>query len=498
MLTSMRIPLLLSTLIVLLAAPPAATAGTVSLDGGTLTFRAAPGEKNGLYVGEEDDRIVFNDDVTVTIAGAPCDPAGAEPATIVRCDPPTVAVRVETGDGDDVLRIGTAMPNGLTVTGDGGPGNDTVEGSSGNDVLLGGDGDDAIKGRGGDDTLDGGAGNDQLFGEDGADVVRGGEGDDTVGGGGTAAFADVIDGGPGFDTLDQYEYTPGGSAGAPGPVSVTLDGVANDGRAGEADQVTSVERMQLLVAATLDGSAIPGPVDLKVFRTSAAGSRLVGTAANDVLTGYDYDDTIIGGAGDDLIVGGNGNDTITGGLGRDTINGDSVTSSGIVAYGNDTIDVRDGEVDNVTCGVGTDRVIADAGDIVAPDCETVERPAGPDKPHDDPPNPPAPPATDGPRKLTVALPKRLTLKAVRSGTKLTVSVPAAGRITLSLVRGTGRKAVSIASGSATAKAGGKVRVTLKLRKAQRRSARRGSHTLTVTLRPKTGKAVTVTRRVTLR
>lgn len=495
MLASMRLPLLLFTLAVLLAAPAGASAGTVSLDGGTLTFRAAPGERNGLYVGEEDGRIVFNDDVAVTIAGAPCDPAGAEPATIVRCDAPTGGVRVETGDGDDVLRIGTAMPNGLTITGDGGPGNDTVEGSTGDDVLLGGDGDDAIKGRSGDDTLDGGAGNDQLFGEDGADVVHGGEGDDVVGGGGTAAFADVMDGGPGFDTLDQYEYTPGGSAGLPGPVSVTLDGVANDGRAGEGDQVTSVERMQLLVAATLDGSAIPGPVDLKVFRTTAAGSRLVGTAANDVLTGYDYDDTIVGGAGDDLIVGGNGNDTITGGPGRDTINADSVTTSGIVAYGNDTIDVRDGEVDNVTCGVGTDRVIADAGDIVAPDCETVERPAGPAKPHDDPP---APPAADGPQKLTVTLPKRLTLKAVRSGAKLTVTAPAAGRITLALVRGTGRKAVTVAAGSATARAAGKVRVTLKLRKAQRRTARRGAHTLTVTLRPKKGKTVTVTKRLQLR
>ena len=39
--------------------------------------------------------------------------------------------------------------------------------------------------------------------------------------------------------------------------------------------------------------------------------------------------------------------------------------------GNDTIDARDGEVDNVTCGFGTDTVQADPIDVVANDCENV-------------------------------------------------------------------------------------------------------------------------------
>ena len=87
------------------------------------------------------------------------------------------------------------------------------------------------------------------------------------------------------------------------------------------------------------------------------------------------------GAGDDTIEGGNGDDAITGGPGRDTINADAAADSCNflvcrLPHGNDTVHVRDGEADSVECGVGTDRVIADAADTVAPSCETVERGSG--------------------------------------------------------------------------------------------------------------------------
>ena len=49
-------------------------------------------------------------------------------------------------------------------------------------------------------------------------------------------------------------------------------------------------------------------------------------------------------------------------------------------FGNDTIDARDGEADQVDCGVGTDKAIVDALDTVA-NCEAVDiggaAPAGP-------------------------------------------------------------------------------------------------------------------------
>jgi hypothetical protein len=58
--------------------------------------------------------------------------------------------------------------------------------------------------------------------------------------------------------------------------------------------------------------------------------------------------------------------TVSGGTGSDRI----ATGSGA-----DTIDVRDGEVDSVTCGAGQDTVSADRTDSVAGDCETVTVPA---------------------------------------------------------------------------------------------------------------------------
>ena len=472
----------------LLGFPVLAVAGTVSVEGDALVFRAAPGEANDLYVSDEGGRIVFDDTPALDAAGAPCDRTEFDPAGRVRCDAPAGGIRVELGDGDDVLRVGAAMPGGRTLTADGGPGNDRMQGGPGGDALAGGDGADELKGRAGDDTLDGGGGDDVVSGEDGADVVRGGSGNDVVGGGGTAAFADVIDGGPGLDRLDEYEYTAGGG-GTEAPVTVTLDGVANDGRPGERDQVTDVERIKLLVPATIDAAALPGPVELQVFNTSAAGSRLVGTAGDDTLTGYAYDDTIVGGAGADTIFGGYGNDAITGGPGRDVINGDSVTGS-IAAYGNDVIDARDGEVDDVTCGVGTDRVIADADDVVAPDCETVERPGVvvPDQHQDDPPV----------ARLKVTVPKKLTVAAVRRGVRVAVTVPAAGALTLSLARRSGRTAITVASGSATVKRAGSAKVTLKLRRGQAKALRRGAYTLTAKLRPKRGKVVTSSAKVTLR
>ena len=73
----------------------------------------------------------------------------------------------------------------------------------------------------------------------------------------------------------------------------------------------------------------------------------------------DYDDTIDGGAGNDRVEGGIGHDTITGGPGKDALFGEGDGNyCGIyeckIPFGNDTIDARDGEADQVDCGVGTD------------------------------------------------------------------------------------------------------------------------------------------------
>ena len=69
-----------------------------------------------------------------------------------------------------------------------------------------------------------------------------------------------------------------------------------------------------------------------------------------------------------MLIGGPGRDTISG----DLAGGDCGPLWCKYPYGNDTIDARDGEVDSITCGAGTDTVIADPQDVVAPDCEHVD------------------------------------------------------------------------------------------------------------------------------
>ncbi|MBS1870106.1 MAG: hypothetical protein JSS99_10605 [Actinobacteria bacterium] len=164
---------------------------------------------------------------------------------------------------------------------------DTVlVGTPGNDVIVGGSADEAIYGGAGNDTLSGGAGNDELDGGPGADILNGGPGSDVVSYSGTL------------------------------PVKVTLDGVANDGTAGEGDNV-----------------------------------------------GSDVED-IFGGDGDDKLVGSRAANTIDGGAGDDTIDGGAGSDRIYGGAGNDTIDARDGGPDRVDCGPGVDEAIVDAVDVV--------------------------------------------------------------------------------------------------------------------------------------
>jgi hypothetical protein len=96
---------------------------------------------------------------------------------------------------------------------------------------------------------------------------------------------------------------------------------------------------------------------------------LDGGAGNDKLVGGAGDDDIDGGFGDDVIVGGAGRDLVS----ADRRNGDCGPLWCTFPYGNDTIDVRDGQRDSVTCGPGRDSVKADRIDVVSPDCERVRR-----------------------------------------------------------------------------------------------------------------------------
>jgi Ca2+-binding RTX toxin-like protein len=198
---------------------------------------------------------------------------------------------ISGGAGIDLL-VGSSVRNRL----DGGNGDDTLLGegdddvlfgSNGGDRLHGGAGNDDLNGNSGDDTLNGGANEDSLFGGSGNDVLAGGTG--TFGSGNDGP--DFLVGGPDTDTADYLDH---GGLG----VTVTIDGVDNDGAPGEKDHVfTDVENIS-------------------------------GTVAKDVLTGNDQtDNSLFGGPGDDTLSGLGGNDHLDCFTGIDFANGGAGTDT---------------------------------------------------------------------------------------------------------------------------------------------------------------------------
>lgn len=471
-----------------LASPAAAATAALSPDGQYLEIvETTPGEANdvrlSVTVNGLGTQVIELFDGAGNVPGTGCFTVGAR----LRCADPGLQVRVRTGGGADRVSVDdTTLGFGTgALDVDLGEGDDTytAEQELGQATVQGGPGNDTLTGGGMTDTLDGGPGDDTVRGFEGADVVRGGEGTDTVSGdtySEKGVFADVVDGGPGVDTLVDYRFS-GDAARAPA-IDVSLDGQPNDGRAGEGDNIGGVERIDSGSAGSFTGD--DGANEFVAPQTGAAGT-LRGLGGDDVLIAGDANgDTVDGGAGNDTVEGGFGDDRIIGGPGRDAIAGDRKSrcnelACDVLVAGNDTIEARDGEVDSISCGTGADRVIADADDVVASDCETVERADV------------APPG-GGKGPDTGAKKARLTVKAgklrsvLRSGLRVTLT-NVTGKVKLTAKSGR----ATVATGTARAKAG-KATVTLRFtRKARRSLASRRTVTLIVS-------GAGVTKKVTLR
>lgn len=204
------------------------------------------------------------------------------------------------GEGDQLLGFedlnGTDQDD--TVNADGA--DNTIMTGEGNDVINAGAGDDEVTPGLGNDVLDAGEGNDEAyqFGPtDGADLLNGGPGT-----GDATTFGD----GEG-DNLD--------------PVTINQDGVANDGHAGEGDNLSGFEGL----------AGTDGP------------DTIVGDAASNVIEGFAGNDSLVGAAGNDSLLGGPGDDLINALGGRD----------------------------DVECDTGSDSAVVNAEDIVDPNCERV-------------------------------------------------------------------------------------------------------------------------------
>ncbi len=143
-------------------------------------------------------------------------------------------------EGTDTLDF-SAVTNAVTVdlsaaTALGAHTNRTLVVASGEAANLenvtGGTAGDTLTGNAAANVLTGGAGADTIAGGDGDDTLNGGTGDDTFDEDAAANGADVVVGGDGSDTVD-YSARPADS------VSVSRDGVANDGSTGEGDNVAA-------------------------------------------------------------------------------------------------------------------------------------------------------------------------------------------------------------------------------------------------------------------
>jgi Ca2+-binding RTX toxin-like protein len=308
---------------------------------------AAPPGVNTLRGGPGDDLLV-GDDGTDALTGE----TGDDVAFGRSGDD-----RVSGGDGDDLL-VGLDGADTL----DGGPGSDVLSGGLGPDRLDGGDGDDDLGlpilltvDRGGpvetsvelgNDQLDGGAADDTLFaGAGDRTVTYGLDAPQRAGGRREANGADVLSGGAGTDLVSYVNREI--------PVRVSLDGRADDGSAGEGDDVgADVERV---TGGTADDVLDGGPGS-DVLDGGPGSDMLRGLEGADALMGGDVDgaaDALSGGPGPDALNGGPGPDRLQGDDGDDGLRGGGDADRLDGGAGDD--DLRgEGDADDLAGGPGAD------------------------------------------------------------------------------------------------------------------------------------------------
>ena len=178
-------------------------------------------------------------------------------------------------------------------------GNDTVANNTGLGMsAFGGAGSDSMTGGSAVDSMYGEAGNDTLRGNNGNDLILGGDNDDSLDGG---LGTDCLLGHAGVDTVTYADRTAA--------LRISLDDVANDGEAGEADNVDNdIERVN-------GGSG----GDLIVGQSTSVENLFHGNGGHDTLKGLGGSDKLYGDDGNDELHAGAGNDSLYGEAGADTL-----------------------------------------------------------------------------------------------------------------------------------------------------------------------------------
>src|SRR5262245_28155302 len=242
-----------------LSLPAAAHAGVVVRDAGSITYNAAPATGLGerVDVGIENGLAFVTSERGVTTSSADC----------TETDPNRVDCTISPAFVVNMLGLDDSL-SGVLVTGTqtleahGRGGGDTIEGTVNADRLFGEDGGDTLFGLNGNDVLDGGPGDDYFEDGPGDDSASGGPNNDTFT---VGVGRDDIAGGDGQDTADF--------SGRTGDVTVTPNDVADDGEAGEGDNVHS--DIESVTGGSGNDRIVAGP----------SASYLYGGSGNDSITG---------------------------------------------------------------------------------------------------------------------------------------------------------------------------------------------------------------------
>jgi Ca2+-binding RTX toxin-like protein len=501
----------------LLLTPCTARAAIVAVEGDTLHVAGTDGSERILLEQDGGGTIeVWNLGADDELdAGTGCTSASGSYALCARAG--VTKALIELGGGDDQYVYGRFS---LPTTVYGGPGDDELDDTPGVDVLDGGPGDDVLWMDNGPD-----ADPDVLIGGDGFDIASygqwRGEGQglrlsiDGVANDGVAGedddihtdieglrggYADdVLVGSPGDDYLsggDGDDVLEGGDG------DDDLEGVSGtDELHGDGGfDVADYSRSEVPVHVTLDGKANDGP---------DGENDLVGADVEGALGGY-AGDVLVGNGGDNLLEGFEGDDEISDPGGEDDILGDE---------GDDDIEAADGARDHVECGDGSDQVWRDADDDVDGDCELST--IGPRSADPEPTPTPTPTATPTPGPtpvihipITRATRPVATRPADTTAPDASVSVAAKPRATTLRRRGLtltvrcnelctaeatlkGRHG-TVATGSLKGSSTSRRTLRLRLTAAGRHALSRGRYTLTVTVTDGAGNTDSVVRTLQVR
>jgi len=265
---------------------------------------------------------------------------------------------VNMNGGDDTFTAGNGLSSLISLTVDGGAGNDTITGGDGADLLLGGGGNDLVTGGRGNDTALLDTGDDTFVWNpgDGSDIVEGQGGTDTLQFNG-ANIAEIIDISANGDRVRFSRDIA--------TITMDLDGVEKIAfkALGGADTInvhnlSGTDAKEVAIDLGPAGGGGDGQIDTVVIDATSGDDVITFSNQNGVITvhGLGADVTIRNFEANDRIV-------INGLAGDDVVDGSGLTGMLLTAHGGDGADVLIGSTgdDVLTGDEGDDVLIGNGG-----------------------------------------------------------------------------------------------------------------------------------------